>query len=51
METLDAETFAEWGVDYLKVDGCGDPGYYQKGYQAMGAALEASGRDIVYSCR
>jgi hypothetical protein len=47
METLDAESFAEWGVDYLKVDGCGDPSYYQHGYKAMGAALEASGRDIV----
>ena len=49
-ETLDAQTFAEWGVDYLKVDGCGDNSYYPYGYNAMGAALEASGRDIVYSC-
>ena len=23
-EVLDAQTFASWGVDYLKVDGCGD---------------------------
>jgi len=50
METLDAQTFAEWGVDYMKVDGCGAPNYYEEGYKAMGAALEASGRDIVYSC-
>jgi hypothetical protein len=49
-EDLDAKTFAEWGVDYLKVDGCGATSYYEHGYQAMGAALEASGRDIVYSC-
>lgn len=49
-ETLDAETFAEWGVDYMKVDGCGQPGYYQAGYEAMGAALERSGRAIEYSC-
>ena len=35
---------------YLKVDGCGDNSYYPQGYSAMGAALEASGRDIVYSC-
>jgi len=26
-EEIDAKTFAEWGVDYLKVDGCGDKGY------------------------
>jgi hypothetical protein len=49
-EALDAKTFAEWGVDYMKVDGCGPPGYYAGGYKAMGAALQNSGRDIVYSC-
>merc|ERR1719454_433453 len=49
-ETLDAQTFADWGVDYMKVDGCGHPEYYQTGYEAMGAALEASGRPIEYSC-
>ncbi len=30
-ETLDALTFAAWGVDYLKVDGCGDANAYPKG--------------------
>jgi len=49
-EVIDAKTFASWGVDYLKVDGCGPASYYPGGYKAMGAALEASGRDIVYSC-
>ena len=49
-EVLDAKSFADWGVDYLKVDGCGPASYYKGGYKAMGAALEASGRDIVYSC-
>ena len=49
-EALDAKTFAEWGVDYMKVDGCGPGAYYAEGYKAMGAGLEASGRDIVYSC-
>ena len=34
----------------VQVDGCGDNAYYPAGYSAMGAALEASGRDIVYSC-
>ena len=41
------KTFAEWGVDYMKVDGCGPKDYYAGGYKAMGEALQASGRDIV----
>lgn len=49
-EVLDAATFASMGVDYLKVDGCGSTSYYAQGYKAMGAALEASGRPIAYSC-
>jgi len=49
-ETLDAKTFAEWGVDYMKVDGCGSKSYYDEGYEAMGLALEESGRPIEYSC-
>jgi hypothetical protein len=49
-EALDAKTFAEWGVDYVKVDGCGPADYYAEGYKAMGAGLEASGRPIEYSC-
>ena len=49
-EALDAKTFAEWGVDYVKVDGCGPKEYYAGGYEAMGAALRASGRDIIFSC-
>ena len=31
-ETIDANTFASWGVDYLKVDGCGPGDYYPYGY-------------------
>jgi len=49
-EDLDGQTFAEWGVDYMKVDGCGPASYYAYGYKAMGAALRKFGRDIVYSC-
>jgi hypothetical protein len=48
-EAVDAASFAEWGVDYLKADGCGDPAYYPIGYPALGAALQAAG-PIVYSC-
>ena len=49
-EMIDAQTFADWGVDYMKVDGCGPANYYDHGYKAMGAALEATGRPIEYSC-
>ena len=50
-EKIDAETFAEWGVDYLKLDGCNNaPEDYPQGYAAMGTALQNSGRDIVFSC-
>eukprot|EP00049_Salpingoeca_infusionum_P009158 m.151714 g.151714 ORF g.151714 m.151714 type:complete len:499 (+) comp14257_c0_seq1:116-1612(+) len=50
-EQLDANTFADWGVDYLKVDGCNrNKSYYVTGYPAMGKALQESGRAIAYSC-
>lgn len=51
-EEVDAQTFASWGVDFLKVDGCNrtSADYYSTGYPRMGAALEASGRQIEYSC-
>ena len=50
-EYLDAKTFAEWGVDYLKYDYCYKPNFYQGEllYRRMGMALRASGRDIVFS--
>ena len=45
----DAQTFAEWCVDYLKFDGCNsDP--KDIGYTAMGFFLNKTGRPIVYSC-
>ncbi|XP_044161929.1 alpha-galactosidase A [Bufo gargarizans] len=49
---LDAQTFADWGVDLLKFDGC----YYETleqledGYRRMSIALNQTGRNIVYSC-
>jgi len=50
-EESDAQTFASWGVDYLKLDGCyNNQAGYVTGYPAMGAALQASGRNITYSC-
>lgn len=48
---LDAQTFAEWGVDYLKLDGCySDQSTMEEGYAKMGHYLNATGRPIVYSC-
>jgi alpha-galactosidase len=53
----DAETFASWGVDYLKLDGCNVPSVpgqtaeqtYQSAYTQMSQALKATGRPIVFS--
>ncbi|KAK6299111.1 hypothetical protein J4Q44_G00306210 [Coregonus suidteri] len=48
---IDAQTFADWGVDLLKFDGC-----YMKwtllgeGYTNMSIALNQTGRSILYSC-
>ena len=49
-EEVDAQTWADWGVDYLKYDNCNNQGVpAQERYQAMGDALAATGRPIVYS--
>ena len=50
-EFLDAETFASWGVDYLKYDNCYRPGSADQKmlYARMGMALRASGREILFS--
>ncbi|SEG11650.1 alpha-galactosidase [Actinacidiphila yanglinensis] len=53
-ETTDAQSFADWGVDYLKYDNCnnnsdGTQADYVRRYTAMRDALKATGRPIVYS--
>ena len=53
-ETQDAQTYAAWGIDYLKYDWCGARNLYTDAempavYQIMGDALRATGRPIVYS--
>jgi len=53
-EEQDAKTFAAWGIDYLKYDWCSAGRIYKNDalepvYQKMGAALEATGRPIVFS--
>jgi hypothetical protein len=45
-EATDAETFASWGVDYLKYDLCAGQ---RSSLIAMGTALKATGRPILYS--
>ena len=50
-EFADAQTFAEWGVDFLKYDYCYKPERAddQLLYRRMGMALKATGREILYS--
>ncbi len=47
----DAETFAEWGVDYLKYDYCYKPEHIpgEVLYKRMSMALRNCGRDIMFS--
>ncbi len=47
----DANTFASWGVDYVKIDYCGDDDSPQ-GHHAMSKAMNATGREMVLAlCR
>ncbi len=53
-EKQDAQTFAAWGIDYLKYDWCSAGSIYkndqlQAVYQKMGEALSATGRPITFS--
>jgi hypothetical protein len=56
-EQIDAETWAAWGVDYLKYDYCGysriaadrSVAELRKPYDLMRDVLDSIGRDIVYS--
>jgi len=49
-EVADANTYAEWGVDYVKVDWCNTEGMEpEPAYEKFGDALENCGRDIVFS--
>lgn len=56
-EVQDADTFASWGVDYVKLDGCNVPSVagqtraqtYEQAYTKFSNALLDTGRDIVFS--
>ncbi len=53
-EEPDAQTYAAWGVDFLKYDWCSaskvyKPDEMQAAYKKMGDALKHTGRPILYS--
>ncbi len=51
-EEQDAQTYAQWGIDYLKYDYCsfkGDVAEQIAAYRKMHDALEKTGRAIVFS--
>jgi len=61
-ETLDMQTFADWGVDYVKADFMGytigpseggrlsiDPGVQYEAWQTLGSALNATTRKMWFS--
>ena len=49
---IDANTFAEWGIDYLKFDGCNVVAdeAMEQGHLEMASYLNQTGRPIVFSC-
>lgn len=48
---IDAQTFADWDVDYVKLDGCySNVTEQDKGYPEFGRLLNITGRPMVYSC-
>ncbi|CAB9519571.1 Probable alpha-galactosidase B [Seminavis robusta] len=50
LETIDAQSYADFGCDYLKYDNCYAFGLKpQKRYEAMRDALNATGRPIFFS--
>ncbi len=51
-EEIDAQTFADWGIDYLKYDYCHAPTDRTTAftrYKKMGDALKKTGRPIVFA--
>ncbi|MDX1675808.1 MAG: glycoside hydrolase family 27 protein [Longimicrobiales bacterium] len=49
-EYQDAQTYARWGVDYLKYDWCATENLSAEGaYETMAAAIRAAGRPMVLS--
>eukprot|EP01095_Lingulamoeba_sp_RSL-Kostka_P009897 TRINITY_DN3465_c0_g1_i1.p1 TRINITY_DN3465_c0_g1~~TRINITY_DN3465_c0_g1_i1.p1 ORF type:complete len:422 (-),score=134.95 TRINITY_DN3465_c0_g1_i1:69-1310(-) len=48
---LDADTYASWGIDYVKMDWCDHPGGYsaQQLYTNMSQALNSTGRPMFFA--
>ncbi|GLG93367.1 hypothetical protein R5R35_013776 [Gryllus longicercus] len=47
----DAQTFADWDVDYVKLDGCySHPRDMDRGYPEFGYYLNRTGKAMIYSC-
>jgi Alpha galactosidase A len=49
-EALDAATFASWGVDYLKVDGCGEAESYATSFPAITRAMRNAQPSAILAC-
>merc|ERR1712159_214247 len=50
-QEIDAQTFADWGVDSVKVDGCNsNTSTMNDAYPRFGDMLNKTGRPMVYSC-
>eukprot|EP00035_Acanthoeca_spectabilis_P013270 m.244505 g.244505 ORF g.244505 m.244505 type:complete len:622 (-) comp15844_c0_seq5:40-1905(-) len=50
-QQIDAETFAAWGVDSVKVDGCNsNTSTMNEAYPRFSDLLNATGRPMLYSC-
>lgn len=50
-ETIDANQYAEWEIDYVKCDYChapGDVASAKQRYTTMGKALKSTGRNIIF---
>ena len=48
-EDIDAQTYAKWGVDYLKYDNCNANTSPESRYPPMRDALNKTGRPIFFS--
>ncbi len=49
-EEADAQSFADWGVDYLKYDNCNNQGRPAiERYTKMGDAIKKTGRPMIYA--
>jgi len=48
-ETLDAQTFADWGVKLVKYDSCGEYSYGNARFHAFADAVAATGKEMIIS--